>query len=254
MSEVFESAQIRLWIIAAVFVLLPVARVCAGGPAPAVATAQTSPYLSEKLVQASPQTRLNAVMITRVTVGDQAVQCGLMVGPHNVQRVTPFQAGQDWLKNMTIHLYNRTNKTIAFVDLPLGFPETGNGRTEPQSIYHIKLGRIPPEDAFFGRTGQPIPIDSDLTPLAFGPHQTLAVHVGNYINQIRSYVQERMLLSGVTKLVIHGGTLFFDDGMRWQAGGGYSVPNPQHPGKFSPLDRNYFPGIKYRNWPPGDKR
>jgi hypothetical protein len=232
--------------------VLLVAATFAGRPDPT--SAQTNPYLGEKVVKVGPQTRVNAVMITRVTVGSQEIQCGLMVGPRSVQPVTPFQAGQDWLKSMTIYLYNRTNKSIVFIDVPLGLPETGNGRAEPQWIYHIQLGRIPAVDAYSGRTGKPIPVDPKLEPLAFGPDQTLVVHAGDYIDQIGNYVQERMLLTGVTKLVIHGGTVFFDDGMRWQAGGGYSVPVPEHPGRFNPLDGNYFPGIKYRNWPPGYQR
>jgi hypothetical protein len=221
---------------------------------PTPTAAQANPYLGEKIVQVGPQTRVNAVMITRVTVGDQEIMCGLMAGARSVQPVKPFQADQDWLKSMTIHLYNRTNKTIAFIDLPLGFPDTGNGRTEPQWIYHLQLGRIPAVDAYSGRTGKPIAIDAKLMPLGFGPEQSLTVHVADYIDQIRSYVQGRMLLSGVTKLVIHGGTVFFDDGMRWQAGGGYSVPDPRHPGQSNTVGRDYFPGIRYRSWPPGYQR
>jgi hypothetical protein len=43
---------------------------------------------------------------------------------------------------------------------------------------------------------------------------------------------------------------YFADGMEWGLGR-YSVPDPDHPGKFKPLPANYFPGKRGRNWPPG---
>jgi len=243
MSEVFESARIRLWIIMAFFVVLPVAGVRAGGLPVSDAPAQASQSAGYKLVQVEPQTKFDAVFITRVTVGSQEVPSGAVpVSPGGIRPATPFQAGPDWMNDLTIYIYNRTNKNIVFAGIALGFPETGNGRTEPQSIYHIKLGRIPAEDAYYGRTGKPIPIGSDVQPIAFGPHQTLAVKVGDYINQIRSYAQNQMLLSGVTKVIIHRDDFFFEDGMRW-TDGGYATPDPNHRGRFIYKSSDYFPGV-----------
>ena len=64
-----------------------------------------------------------------------------------------------------------------------------------------------------------------------------------------------MLLSMVTRMDVHRGTSYFDDGMRWQTGSGFSVPDPAHPGSFKQLDLGrYFPGHPSQNWPPPRKR
>lgn len=203
-----------------------------------------------KVVRCGPQTRMDAVVITRVTVAGNEVQCGLRLGPNNRHPVTPFQAGSDWVGEIDIYLLNRTNKSISWIDLALGFPETGNGRTEPQRIYHINLGRVPDVDAFSHQTGKRLSIDPRLKSAAFAPGQILIVHLSAYINEVRSYVENDMLLTQVTKVDIHRGTFYFDDGMRWQAGGGFSVPDPRRPGWFRQMDPGrFFPGHPSRNWP-----
>jgi hypothetical protein len=213
---------------------------------------QTSQATGEKVVRlASIENRAMPVWVQKVVVGDREIQCGLFVRPHEVQPVTPFEAGDDWLKNLTIYLYNRTNKVVAFSDVSLAFPETGNGRTEPQWMYHIELGRMPVVDAFAGSTGQPLRIDPARTPLNLFPDQTLVVRVGDYINKIQAYIQPRMPLSQISKTLIRVDQVFFDDGMRWVGGGGFSLPDASQPGRFTSLARDYFPGDMGRNYPPG---
>lgn len=216
---------------------------------PGLAEGQKAPPSGEKLVTVEPWTRLNAVMITEVTVGGQEVQCGLLTGRRRVQPVAPFQAGSDWLKDMTIYIYNRTNKMIVAGHIVLGFPETKSGRSAPQSAYLIGLGRIPQVDAFDGRTGRPLRINPNAKALAFAPNQTLAIHVGDYISGIEASVANRMPLFYVTKVRIYLGSFCFQDGMVWVAAQ-YSVPDPHHPGRFVNLARDYFPGDRRQNWPP----
>ncbi len=212
--------------------------------------AQPHMYAGDKLVeQVEPQHRSDAVMITRITVGATDVQCGLVVGPGQVQPVAPFQAGNDWLQNMTIFLFNRTDKAIVAAHLTLGFPDTGDGRTRGQRVYPMQLGRRPEVDSINARTGQPIRQGLNLKPLAWEPGQTLVVHVGDYIDEIKGQVENDMPLSAVTKLRIHIGPFFFSDGMRWYLGY-FAVPDPEHPGKFKNLPDAYFPGSQYQNYPP----
>jgi hypothetical protein len=187
--------------------------------------------------------RLSAVWLQKITVGGQEIQCGLSgPDPEEPYPVVPFEAGEDWLKDMTIHIYNRTEKKIAWLDMSLAFPETGNGRTEPQWIYNMVAGRVPAVDAFNGRTGEPMRIDPKSVPLSLLPHRVLELHVGDYFNQIEAYVGERMPLAQITQCVIRMPKVIFDDGMRWSASEGYAVPDPEHPGRFKSLDPNYCPG------------
>jgi hypothetical protein len=218
--------------------------------APILALALAGAYLaaSDKQVQAEPQTRLDAVMITRITVGDQDVQCGLWVGPTTVQPVAPFAASGNWLQQLTIYLLNRTNKSISYAQVGIGFPETGDGHTVPRSVFRASLGRIPPSNAFFG-SGKPMEQDAALKPLSWGPGETFTVHLAEFYDRLSNQVEQRGLsIENVTQAFIYIGPFYFEDGMIW-FGGLFKVPDPDRKGKYISLDRNYFPGNPYRNWP-----
>jgi hypothetical protein len=203
-------------------------------------------YKEVRCVQAM---KLDAVIITKVTVAGQEVQCGLRLGPENKQTITPFQAGDDWVSQMDIYLLNRTDKTIVFADVPLGFPDTGNGHTEPQVLYGMHFGRKP--DAYWHWIGRPRGIDPKLKSAAFAPGQTFVLHVADYVDAIRARVEQVTPLFLVTKVDVLLGNFYFDDGMYWQAGGGFYVPDPGRPGKYKQLDPGrFFPGRSSRNWPP----
>jgi hypothetical protein len=203
--------------------------------------AQSDPGNGQKLVEVGPQGRSDAVWVTKIIIGDQEVHPG-----------TPFQAGNDWLGKMSISLENRTNKTIEFSTIVLGFPETGDGRTQPQRMFDLHLGRPPAVDAFNDRTGKPIPIDPAIKPLSFVPNQTLEIRVADYMGELKAYVERSLALAQVTHCVIHRGTFFFSDGMRWNTGG-FSVPDPDHPGKFTDMAGRYFPsdGRRVPQYSPG---
>ncbi len=111
----------------------------------------------EKLVRANDPAQItDAVMISNIAVASVPVECGLFVKPPAVvQPVTPFQAGSDWLQQMTISLINRTNKTIVFGGIILHFLDTGDCHALPCVGANINLGQRPAIDAYDGRTGQP---------------------------------------------------------------------------------------------------
>lgn len=211
---------------------------------------------SEKLVRANDPAQItDAVMITDISVAGKSVDCGLFVKPPDiVQPVAPFQAGNDWLQKMTISLFNRTNKTIVFGAINLNFLDTGNCRTLPCAAEQIHIGQLPAVDAYNGRTGKPLkPQHPERQPLDWKPGQTLTVHVGDYMDEIKRNVEDFMPVTAVSKVAVHIGPFFFADGMR-AFGPDYSVPDPAHPGRYKYLPHNYFPGRREYNWPPGYDR
>ena len=209
----------------------------------------------EKLVKADDPSQItDAVMITSITVAGKSVDCGLFVKPPLVvQPVAPFQAGSDWLQQMAISLFNRTNKKIVFGAVTLMFLDTGDCRTLPCVAYGIRLGQVPIADAYSARTGQLRPDHSASPRLNWEPNQAMVVHVADYMMQIEKILSKHMPVTAVTKVAVHISPFFFDDGMRWNLGF-YSVPDPEHHGKFIDLPNNYFPGQRERNWPPGYDR
>ncbi len=207
----------------------------------------------EKLVKAIQATQItDAVLISNVAVAGKTVECGLFIKPPTIdQPVTPFQAGPDWLRQMTISLVNRTNKTIVFGDIHLHFLDTGDCRSVPCVGAELTLGQMPAIDAYSGRTGRPLrPEHPERPPLDWRPEQTIAVHVSDYMDEIERNLADFMPVTDVTKVNVYRGVFFFADGMRWTLGR-YSVPDPEHPGKFKELPADYFPGRRGNNWPPG---
>jgi len=194
----------------------------------------------------------DAVMISNVAVAGKTIECGLFIKPPAVdQPVTPFDAGDDWLQQMTISLVNRTNKTIVFGSIFLHFLDTGDCRTQPCAGVELKFGQMPAADAYEAGTGQPIERSHlGSLPLSWGPEQTMVVHVSDYMPEIEENLANSLPVSDVTKVNVYRGVFYFAGGMKWTLGR-YSVPDPDRPGKFTPLLRSYFPGLRGRNWPPG---
>ncbi|MGD0870210.1 MAG: hypothetical protein ABSB88_11705 [Bryobacteraceae bacterium] len=195
----------------------------------------------------------DGVVITRVTVGNVVVPCMAAPGPPDgrgpYQSAPPFQADDDWLQNVTIYLFNRTNKTIVWAGVQIGFPQTGDGRSPatPQHTYNITVGRRPAVANFSPRTGQPMPLHD--IPLSFAGGRTQAIRLSEYIDQIRYTIQDA-LFAPVTSIRINPAYFIFDDGMSWSPGGHFATPDQEHPGKWKPMPHDYFPGNVHANWPP----
>jgi len=203
---------------------------------------------AERQVQVPIANRVLPVVITKVTLGDTVVQAGRFTRPRpTIDPTTPFQADGDWIRNLTIHLFNRTNTMIVFAKILLIFPETGDGVTRPYRVHPLDLGRMPAGDAFMSN-GELFSQPPERVPLSFGPSQAMAVALGDHIDAIRSGTRSVIALAAATKLRIDLTEFCFVDGMRW-LGGGFDDPDPQHPGKWKYRGSGYFPGDIDSNWP-----
>jgi len=110
---------------------------------------------------------------------------------------------------------------------------------------------MPEIDAYDLRTGQPLkPELPERPPLEWKPEQTIVLHTNDYIEELQVDLSNHLPVTALTKVDIHLGSFYFDDGMRWNLGR-YSVPDPEDPGKFKYLPPGYFPGKRGQNWPPG---
>lgn len=207
--------------------------------------------LGTKMVYIDAQYRVDPVTITKLTVGDQQIQPGVSTGAREVQPGTPFQADEDWLKKMSISLKNRTDKVIVRAEVELYFPDTGDGSSsQPVTGYNMSLGQRPEIDSY-SRHGQKLPQEPSKPALLVAPGQTFVIHVADYLDAIQSRVEETLPFAQVTRVAIRRIGFFFADGMRWNDLYGFGVPDPNHPGQFTYMDRNrFFPGDPHNNWPP----
>jgi len=186
-------------------------------------------------------TRFDAMTISKVTVGDQEIQPGRRSGPRGVESGAPFQADDDWLKNMSITIKNRTDRVIVCVEVQLSFPDLGDGTAErPATVYTIRVGQLP-EWALYYRDGTKMGPDPAKKPLLLAPGKTLEIRVGDFIDQIRPVVEERLPFQQVTRVDISRHFVYFQGGMRWD-GASYEIPTTDHPGYYTKLATDYFPG------------
>jgi hypothetical protein len=209
----------------------------------------------DRTVYIGRQTRMYPVTIEKVTVGDQVIQTGVMGGPRVLQPGTPFQANNDWLKNMSFVLKNRTNKTIDWAQIYVSIPSAAEGLTKTLANYPLQLGKIPANDFFMGKGQKPLPKraeDLQGRPLSFGPGQTLVIKLADHLDELRADFEQTVTFEQVTQISIEPHYFLFKDGMRWDAALiAFGIPDPDQPGKFTNMDRGgYFPGNPFQNWPP----
>ena len=212
---------------------------------------------SEKLVSANDVEQIHdAVLISNIAVAGKPIECGLFVMPPAViQPIAPFQAGSDWLRQMTISLVNRTNKTIVFGSILVHFLDTGNcSSAQPCVGAALSFGQRPLIDSYNSRTGQLMrPEPFERPPIEWQSEQTIVVRVSDYLDEIESNLSHAptpLRATDITKLKVYRGSFYFSDGMQWNLGR-FSVPDPERPGKFKELPTTYFPGRRGHNWPPG---
>jgi hypothetical protein len=208
-----------------------------------VAAANSGKSLGTKIVDVDGQSRLDAVTITKVTVAGQEIQTGISSGAREVQPGTPFQADENWLKNMSITLLNRTDKAIVCAQVEVWFPDTGDGSHErPATLYTITLGQRPEWSTYMG-DGSKLAPDPTKKALLVAPGKTFVINVGDDVDAMQSTVEAKLLFSEVTRVYIRRFRFYFVDGMRWdRVYTGYYVPTPNRPGQYTQLAPNYFPG------------
>jgi len=191
----------------------------------------------------------DAVRITTVAVGTQRIQTGVSGARGEIKPGTPFQSDEEWLKNMSISMTNRTDKPIICAQVRLWFPDTGDGTpAHPMTHYVITIGQRP-ESSLYYKDGSKISADTTKKALLLAPGETLAIPIAPEIEAIQSMIEGvgNTLFSQVTRVEIEPTNFYFSDGMRWDAvNTGYYTPDAEHPGKYTKLADTYFPGSPAR--------
>jgi hypothetical protein len=200
---------------------------------------------AQRQVQSRIATKIEPVVVTRITYGNVTVQPGRFVKPVGAipDSVTPFLADDDWVQNIAVYLLNRTNRTIVYASLTFDFPETTIGRS--RAVFPLALGRIPPSAAA-ELNGVPVRRPSESQPILLAPSKTLAIHLGDYIDQIKADVEPVRPLAALTIMNVNLGRFFFENGMQWN--GGYRVFDPLN-STWRKMDPDYVPGDMDGRWP-----
>ena len=200
-----------------------------------VVQAQDALTVGSKFIEVEPESVHQAARVVKVTVGKQVVTPGFYNrrrGPSGV----PFQAGDDWLKDLSFTVKNRTAKKIVQLFMNVSFPETDTpeyGFPVHQLIYRGQIA----ESAAYGPDGNLDPGAGQ--PLDFGPRQKMTFSFANYADDVRKRIEERQPFSTVTRCFINVHTAYLEDGTHWVLSH-FDAPDPGHPGSFIPLDPSLF--------------
>lgn len=150
-----------------------------------------------------------------------------------------FQADDDWFRDLSLVLRNRTSKTIVYVALLVSFPETKAATGMQGAVSSVvAFGQLPSSAAYTG-SGEPIPQGSR-RPILLAPGQQMTFSLADDDRNLRPAIEAWQSFSSVSLCVIHF-IVYFDDGMQWNEGG-YFAPDPDHPGRHIPLEISHFPG------------
>ncbi|HXT87044.1 MAG TPA: hypothetical protein VN745_08480 [Verrucomicrobiae bacterium] len=180
--------------------------------------------------------------IVLVKEGDVDVTPG--VRPYKSWEGKPFQADDDWVKNLTVTIKNLSNKEIVAASLNVYFPETGTGRGD-SPVYGdvISLGRRPAMYARAGGTNsEKLQPEGTSAPLQILPGQQLTVSLAQYYPEIQQSVEQSRPMSNLTvcSIVLEG--VFFSDGMMWAQGHEFKKPDPTSPGRYVDITADQFWG------------
>ena len=185
-------------------------------------------------------------MITRVTYKDVTVQTFRSIKPDGAPQdpVTLFLAGDDWVKDITVYLFNRTNQTIVQGAFNFSFPETTNWSTHFRAVFPLNLGRIP-DWALYDHGRAVRQVQGSKQPLSFGPGQIMAIHLGDYIEKIKADVEPTRPLAALTQMEIGLAGFFFTDELEWS--GSFRVLDPQTLTWVRKSE--FYPGDQDSRWP-----
>ena len=205
--------------------------------------AQDTPPAGAKYVEVDQDSPRYAAKVVKVMVGNQVVTPGEF-RPHKGPSGVPFQAGDDWLKELTFTIKNRSSKTFVFLTFGVSFPDTDRpcsdsitGECNAGGV-GVELGRIP-ENAAYTREGKKVNQGSK-QPIDFRPGQEMEISLAPYADEIRRKIEKQQPFSTIRRCFINVNLGWFEDGMMWSLVD-YFVPDPSHYPWYRPVDDSQIP-------------
>lgn len=137
-----------------------------------------------------------------------------------------FQAGDDWMRGVSVTLRNVSGKQIVSFSLDTAFPETT--ATGNRMMSSIVYGRRP---------GLPAEVKvAERPPVAAGESVVLSF-LGDEYDKLIRFLNSRQPLAGLSKAELSIGMVFFNDGTAWSTGS-FMKPHDTIPNRWTPIERS----------------
>jgi hypothetical protein len=192
------------------------------------ASAQSSGVPAPRTVQLEATFPNDLVRVVKIVANGREVAPGV-----------PFPAGDDWFRGFSLVIKNISTKKIVFAAGQLRFPETGDAAPEHLAVMaRISVGQRP-EPARTSSDEGVRPDDVPSAPILVAPGQETTVRVVENFERVKTMIEGRHPLTGVTKCMVGLNTLYFGDGTEWQSGL-YFRADPNTPGRYVRISAKEF--------------
>lgn len=154
-------------------------------------------------------------------------------GDDRIVRGVPFQAGDDWLKYLSVTVRNASKKNIAGIEAVMSLLDTGDGTsTRPIVTSNVLVGVRPGVQS--GSTNEGMPPSSVL----IEPGQSVTISFAANYDGFKTKVEAQQSISTIHRCRMSF-SVFFADGTRWIVDQ-YYRPEPAHPGRYAPMSFEEF--------------
>ncbi len=165
------------------------------------------------------------VRIVRVMKGTAELSSDGHPYPNKYVWEAAFDAGDDWLRDLSFVIKNVSNKKIIYVVTHCGLYETADWQVELLKHQDVPLvgnvsnivGRRPEEALYSAVLGHRLKPDTGRAPFELAPGQefTMPIEDPDEYSALKSRIQEKQPMSSVTACNSGVAQIFFDDGTQW---------------------------------------
>ena len=129
----------------------------------------------------------------------------------------PLEGDDEWIRNISFKLKNRTTKNITYVGVNLVFSDTST--TDPAMVRQLRFGRRP---------DRPDPTSESML---LKPNDSFEVSLPTQYESLKRFIEKKKQIKNINKAAVSVYIVLFEDGMKWDVGNFYA-PDATEPSGF----------------------
>jgi hypothetical protein len=193
------------------------------------------------------------VTIVKVMEGTTELKSDGHSYPNKYVWEAAFDAGDDWLKDLSFVIRNVSNKKIVHMTAGCSLFETADWQAELAkhtatpivgSITNV-VGRRPEQALYSASLGRRLGPDTDRAAFELAPGQefAIALEIPDEYPILKSRIEEKQPMSSVAACIGSISQIFFDDGTQWQSHH-YLRADPDRPGHWIRMSVEEWSGVR----------